>query len=536
MGYVSRNIANIEEPGRITLAGVPNFVRFSSKTTQKLYYETRIRINITPSFSGNIPEVTELRITNAEGDVRSYRGTTDPTEAGGSVFFVSENTSDTAENLHIALISDDWVNANFEVSVPAVWAGNTPVNGSTVYIKSKGAGTAFNIILEASGDPGSAAYTITPVNLISKNNDSISGENSTVEIDLDIYADADIFPGENDRPVTQDKLGRYVTVLKKTYAGTPVWFELNSLFSQYGGYNAPPSYTGWFDAGTWQTFRFVAKVKGANSFPFYYSNALYTVHGYGKPSEKNDLSPYVYNGNAIRLLTEKPRTPYVRGQKEFINFIFEDPQRGAPSPVNFTLRVVMRAYTTSGEYLGAMYGHERTRAAFSVVNTCLLDFTPLLDAYPKTGILKVGLARGNSRVSNETEYIVLPECLHGVRQFFFINRLGGWDTFNFDTGLRDEIKPSYETYDKTVTPDYGRGDSPEKVYSSVLENSFTAEGSPVTDEVALWLKELAASRVVLDGEGNYVIIEDFTLNVSDADRNLHRPTIKYRLGEKYRYD
>lgn len=129
------------------------------------------------------------------------------------------------------------------------------------------------------------------------------------------------------------------------------------------------------------------------------------------------------------------------------------------------------------------------------------------------------------------EYTVNPECLHSLRQFSFINRLGGWDTFNFDAGIKDEIKPSVETYNKNLTPSFQKGDSIETVYNTTLANTFTVEGAPVTDDVAAWLKELAASRVILDNDGNYVIIEDFTLQVTETNRNMQKPTIKYRLSE-----
>ena len=134
-------------------------------------------------------------------------------------------------------------------------------------------------------------------------------------------------------------------------------------------------------------------------------------------------------------------------------------------------------------------------------------------------------------MSNDLEYTIRPECLHVLRQFSFLNRLGGWDAFNFDASIKDEIKPRIETYNKTVTPLFQKGDSIETVYTTTLANTFTIEGAPVTDDVATWLKELAAARVILDNDGNYIIIEDFTLQVTGANKNMQKPTIKYRLSE-----
>lgn len=529
MGYVSKDIAIITEPDIVTLSAVPNFVQFASKPAEKTPLEVGIQVNIKPTTAGVISSLTLIKVTDTSGNVHAFKGSTEAADVGGSTFYVSAETSDTAENLRQALLADKWFNANFEASIPFVWDSEVLTNGSVLNIKSKGAGSDFNIKIEAPNNKNNAAYSITWVNQVSYNKDSISGEASTAEIDLDIYIDADIPLGQDDKPTSSSQLGTYTTTLQKTYAGSPVWFELNALFSQYGGYNHPPEVPGWFDAGTSRTYRFAAKVKAVNSFYFYQSNALYVLNGYGSTADERDLSKYVYSENAIKLLTNKPRTTYIRGQREYLNFIFKVSRRNTKE--YFKLCVAYRAYSSSGDFLGTVFAHEQGGAAFKVVNTCVLDIDTVLDQYPTAGIIRVALAHGSVLVSNDLEYVIRPECLHTLRQFSFINRLGGWDTFNFDAGVKDEIKPSVETYNKTLTPTYQKGDSIETVYSTKLLNTFTVEGAPVTDEVAAWLKELAAARVILDNDGNYIIIEDFTLQVTAANKNMQKPTIKYRLSE-----
>lgn len=511
MGYVSRDIAVITEPGIVTLSGVPNFVQFASKPSTKTYTILDIMIN-----DGITPDNSHISITDATGVVHNYRGTDNVDDVDGSTFYISGDISDTAENFRQVLLSNNWFRAHFRVVIPFVWDGTTPRNGSVLSIKSKGAGTDFNITVDA---PDDNAYTVAWISQTSLDNDSISGEAPTAEIELDIYVNHGVPLGRDDRPINPDELGTYVTSLQKTYAGVPVWFDLNALFARYGGYNLPPDAPGWFDVGTAQAYRFLAKIKGANSFYFYQSNALYALNGHG--SVGDSLAPYIYADNTIRLLTNKPRTPYIRGQKEYLNFIYSE------HPVYYTLRVAYRAYSTSETYLGTVYGHEKAHTGFAVVNTCVLDIDAVLDKYPTAGVIRVALVRDTDVVSNDLEYTVRPDHLHTLRQFSFLNRLGGWDAFNFDAGVKDEIKPSVETYDKALTPSYNKGDSAEMVYNTVLADTYTIEGAPVTDEVAVWLKELAASRVILDGDGNYIILEDFTLQITDADKNMQKPIIKY---------
>jgi hypothetical protein len=527
------------EANLVASAGVPAGSLFLSITNSTVLTQdiTVTMDYVGATFAGGSPvDTAALRVATPSGAVYTFNPTEDPKEVSGSTFFLSPTTAETAGNLHSALMANDWIAANYDISVPANWESGAPVNGSIISIKSKGAGTDYNVQITAPDDPTTAAYTFNWVHSSSVNNDSISGESSTTEVELDVYTGGAVFLGADDKPTTAAKLGTFATALNKTYAGAPVWFDLNALFNRYAGYNRPTGAYGWFDTGTASVYRFVAKIKGVTSFAFYYSNALWALNGYGPLTDNVDLADYVYLDSAIKLLTNKPRTTYLRGQKEYLNFLFEDPQRDAVTPVNFTLRVAYRAYTMGGKYLGTIYAHDVARASLNVVNTCALNIDAVLDVYPNAGEIKVALARGTALVSNDLEYVVRPECLHTLRAFTFLNRLGGWDTFNFDAPIQDEIKPTSDTFNRTITPGFSRGDSAETVYATGLDNTLTVEGAPVSDDVADWLKELAAARVILDGEGNYVVKEDFTLRKTAAAFNMQIPTIKYHLSETYTND
>ena len=93
------------------------------------------------------------------------------------------------------------------------------------------------------------------------------------------------------------------------------------MFNGLTKYNAPLNSGEWFDTGTILNVRIVAK---RNTIPFYVSNALKVVNGKTPQSREIDLNEYVFDGtHEFKLLTNKPMTPYVKGQKEYINFIFQ---------------------------------------------------------------------------------------------------------------------------------------------------------------------------------------------------------------------
>lgn len=529
MGYITKDIAVITEPLTLTLSAAPNFVKFASKPAVKTSLEVTVKVNIADTAT-DIPTKTVLILTEPSGAVHTFRGTTNIAEVSDSVFYVSVDKSDTAENLRAAMLNNRWIDANFEIRIAAALVGGVFKNGDTLNIKSKGTGADFNITLVAPNNTANVAYAFTWINATSTSNDSISGEAGTVEIELDIYENPEVGINGNDQPDTPAKLGVLGPNLQKTYAGVPLWFELNALFSQYGGFSLP-SATGWFNAGTLRAYRFAAKVRAANSFTFYQSNALYVLTGYGRPSEKLDMSTYILGAVSLKLLTNKPRTPYVKGQKEFLNFIFKKDL--IPSIITADICVTYRAYSTSDVFLGVWVGTPLAIPDKAQVCTNVLELDTVIAAHPTAGIIRVSLSLEGVIISNDQEYTIRPEYLHELEQVSFINRLGGWDSFNFEKLKREDIKPDRDTYSKTITPDFKKGDSVETVYKTSLENTITIEGAPVSDAVAEWLKELASANVIINGDGYYIITEEFTLNSAPASKNMQVPTFKYRLSETY---
>lgn len=529
MGYITKDIAIITEPKIVSLVGSPNFVTFASKAAAKTYIDVDIKIVATPA-TPSVESRTVLRVYEASGALHEFHGTTDPSKVGGNVFLVASSAADTAENLREALLAVQWIDANFEVRIPSTWTGSEVISGDTLNIKGKGAGAEFRINILAPNNTANSAYAITWTSNTSTDGDTIKGNVAAVEIELDVYENPDTFLGADDRPIDEDKLGRRVLSLQKTYAGAPVWFDVNGAFSKYREYNAPPT-SGWFDAGTAKKFRFIAKVKGINNYNFYISNTLFSLNGFARVSAPVNMSDYVYGDSSMLLLTTAPARDYVRGQKAFLNFIYSDPQRGQPAPVYPTLYVRYTLLTRGGNVLAQLDRHAVTGAALSVVNSLVLDIDYILDTYDNVGEVRIGLVQEGAAVSNEIIYNVRPECLHDVTQFVFINSLGGWDAVNFDAPVAENVARSADTYNKTITPQTVGG--AENVYTVRVAETFTLEGAPVDDAVAEWLKEFAASPVIFDAAGRQIIIEEFTLAKSDASKNMHTPKLIYRINDTY---
>lgn len=515
MGYITKNIAQITEPARVSLSARPNFVQFASLPAGKQYIDLSLRVQATQATPA---AQTVLRLTEAGGTIHELRGTTNLDNVGGAVFYIAGDPADTAENLRQTLVAIPWVEANFEIRVPAVKQGETIVNGNTLRITGKGAGEDFRLVL--SGVEGQTAYVFDWHSATSNDGDTIKGNASTVDVELDVYENPAAFLEGPDEPTSDAQLGTLALTMQKSYAGSPAWFDLNGAFSKYGGYVLPRA--GWFNTGTAKAFRFIAKVRALTTTNFYISNVLYVLNGYAEAA----LDAFVFRGEQARLLTNAPRTDYRRGQKAYLTVLAAEAARA-----DYVLSIGYSVFTRSGVFLGTQIRQGLNARDLSVTTTAQLEIDAVLDQYPTAGEVHVFLSRNGSAVSNEQVYIVRPECLHDVADFTFLNSLGGWDVFNFDAPISNETRREAETYKRTTTPTSVGG--PEQVYRVDIEDEYLIEGAPVNDEVAEWLKEFAASLVVLAPDGRQIIIDDLVLNRTASNKNMHVPTLRYKYNKTY---
>lgn len=528
MGYVTKDIADITEPHIVSLAGEDNFLIIASKSDIQ-QQSLRMSFRLTGLTTAGTAIIT---ITDYAGGLHTFTSTRTASAAGGNVFYAGADITEDirAENIRQALLSDSWLAANFNIVIPLVWSpSGVPSNGNVIYIESRGTDSSYAMTMTLSGS--GATWSRTYISSLI-DGDTISNGQPT-QIELEFYENTGVFLGGDDRGSSIYNIGDPFAESIKTYAGDPIWFNVNALFKRMSIYNRPPV-SGWGDAGTIKDFRFTIKrITAANSVVFYQSNVLYVLNGFGRTLERLDLKPYTFGlaDGLFKPLTNQPRNPYTYGQPAYFNFIFSDDQRGIPNPSNYTVRLLYTAYSQSGELLGTMYSNEIARASLAMVNTCALDIDTVLDTYPLAGEVRVALARGNATVSEEIVYEIVPTCLHTLNCFSFLNRLGGWDCFNFDAAKSSKTTQKSETFRRTVTPYMSQGDSVETVYRKTLEKPYTVEGVIVSDAVAEWLDEFAGSKVILDPEGNYVILEDFTIEVDPDSPELQTVTMRYRLTE-----
>lgn len=506
----------------VALSGEPNFLVLRPKPANR--YPQSLSIQIRYNQASNM-DITTLYAVSPDGETYTFKGTINPDEVGGTTFYVAQDARDTTLNLVRAMLSVEWIAAKYCLQ---------PAYTSAVFtIESKGAGVDYNGNFIEESTQG---YLIHWGTFTSENRDSISGEMSTAEIDVDVYTGITSQVGASAWYLD----GKPYTQLRKTYAskaGGVVWFNFSDLLKFGTDYNYQSE--GWFDPQTLKGYVFnISSFNGFTSKSIALSAPCFILRGNSGGGKVTDLSYYLFNQSYFNLLSNKPITPYVRGQKEYLSFIL-------PTGVSLTNnRVRAYCYSSGGQLIKSesvsniipvndrsLYSYafsideyiDDERITFVDVHIVSLQSAESRDGSPPFEII--------NRISNAAKYEILPDCLHDHNAFVFLNAFGVWETYNFDSEVSNVIEIATETYKKAITPDYVEGAPVEVVHSAELTKQYTIEGAPVTDEVAEWLQELARAEVVIEQKtGKHVIIDSFDLSVSDENKNLHIPTIKYRYS------
>lgn len=494
---------------------------------------SRIDISMKIVDTNFAPIQTEFKIIEYETRVEhSFVGTKDEKKVNNDTFYLSEDTAVTAENIRACLMKNEFLNSNFNISIAPVWKDGELVAGDTIRIVSKEDGIKYRF--EFKSELNEDFIRLMGDMPFWGNGDMLSGEKSECEIELDMYRNTGLFMGEEDPTA----VGTYVATLSKTYFNKPLWFDVNVIAGDRARYSDGFLHAGgWCDAGTISDYRFIAKrFDGVNREMFYISDILYTINGYDRSLELNDMARYVYNASEpiiVLPLTKQPRLTHIKGQAQYFNFILSDPQRKDREKEPSEMGLFYRLYTQSGSFIAERKAHVQDISAFSIVNTIALNIDGAMEGLDNVGHVKVSLCRDGVTVSEPLEFDILPAFLYKVNDFAFLNSLGGWSSFSFGGTGQTEFKAKPNTIYKTQTPGYSLSADLESVFNKEVEEQFMVETMPVAAHVAEWLKEISASLAVFElSTKRYVIVDELNVKHNTKD-DLFVLQMKYHYSDSY---
>ncbi len=397
------------------------------------------------------------------------------------------------------------------------------------------------------------------------NGDPAEGSNSDLidrgmggcDIEVDVYTDTNTFLGMPDKPGSSVIPGKLMTTMSKSYFGQSVWFDVNALVGTSKVYSDRFLTSGevengkritWVNAGTVSDVRLVAKTyDGTKREPFYYSDVLYALTGYARTLDKVDMDRYVFRRAAqypdkIKFLTNQPLLPHIKGQNQYLNFIFSDPSHKVEKQSDrYRIGIHYELFTQSGKLIATERSLMQEKDLFDIVNTVKLDIDEVIEKMEttyaaKVGIVKASLCDDRQVASLPVEFRVMPQCLYRINEFAFLNALGGWSSFIFGGEKTVTVKSDPNTIYKTQQPRYTISSQVESVFDKEIKETYTVKTLPLTADVVEWLRELTASIAVYElmpnGAQRYVVIDDFDIKHTTKD-SLFVLEMKYHYSDTY---
>lgn len=569
MGYFIKGLEIATEtvtPAKVSLAGSPNYIEFSSNATG-----TNKLVEMTLEVIGNgfIFNLTDQKLDNftkftitekRSGEQHVFEATTDISSIGGGVYYTGPysvsgptwSLNKIAEALKNTLQANSFIGNNFNILYPPIIDNEGKISyGTIIKLISKGSGSDYAFDFTPGDTAPPTQYLKVTGPSVTVSNDSIGGGYNPVEVQLDLYKDTGVFLGEDDKP-SGNNMGTLAMTLTKAYSYSPIWFNTNILEIK----NIPIDFlnsSDWVNTGTINSSRFTARrLIGSNDYydhsVFYYSPVLYTVAGYGRTLDENDLSDYVFDTQersknpteikAVKPLTNQPEFFHIKGQTQYFNFILSDAEHSVNISKEYQFGIVFKIFSQSGRFIADVYDHFKARKSLYEVNTVKLNIDKAIEGYENAGKVEVYLSY---RYANETpvtiskplKFNILPQCLHKVKDFAFLNRLGGWSSFNFAGVEQTDFKAEANTIFKTQTPHYSVSSEIESVYNKNVSEQLSVQTMPVTQEVCNWLKELSASKAVYElATKRYVIVDEMNIKPNSKDE-LFRVEMKYRYSDSY---
>lgn len=195
-----------------------------------------------------------------------------------------------------------------------------------------------------------------------------------------------------------------------------------------------------------------------------------------------------------------------------------------------------RYYTNSGVFLSSSNGYLKR-----LYTNNRMDFYDRLDiesvetsSNRQVGYVEVTVSVNGHDITEPVIYEVIPRC-EKTDTLFFINAIGGLDSFNFLGGTDVEASiDELTTYFKNPKRPYTSVYELEFVKQKSMEENYVAKTHTIDRDMAEWLRELQRSRYVFKFNPDETIPFKMVI-ISEFDISLPSDENKFRLECTYRY-
>ena len=236
---------------------------------------------------------------------------------------------------------------------------------------------------------------------------------------------------------------------------------------------------------------------------------------------------YTYDGQRVKFLTNNSYRYYNYGELCGLS-ILSDKNCG----------IIKKYYTLSGKYLGmdSTYNDKET-------SNMRQDFYFELDisgieasTNKQVGYVQVYGTHNGTEITYPIRFDMIPKC-NDNNEIFFVNEIGGVDSFNFlgERKYKSKIK-NQTTYMRNPTRAYGDTKELEIVGGKKNDIDHTLNSTIIDKDTALWLNELSKSKYAFlynpsdRSKFERIIVTDVDINISDRE-NVFEIELTYKNGD-----
>ena len=128
------------------------------------------------------------------------------------------------------------------------------------------------------------------------------------------------------------------------------------------------------------------------------------------------------------------------------------------------------------------------------------------------------ISASTGHISERLTYLIDTNCTkYDTVRIQFLNRLGGFDYFNFNLVSKKTVNITRNSFKKVLDYNYSVGDRSETILDIDGHNSYSVQSNWVNQDESNWLEELVTSTEVYvinsDGTSHPIIIDDNSVEI-----------------------
>lgn len=254
---------------------------------------------------------------------------------------------------------------------------------------------------------------------------------------------------------------------------------------------------------------------------------------------KND---YLLGSSSKKFLTNRPSAYILSGQKDWLYLINDDPTQIS--------KAVFKTYNSSGTLVNT-YNLSATGYTSNTDANRFLRFgcgaSQVISNFGSTALDNISYytvqiqTSGSSALSEIKTFYIDQSCRYTPMRIVFLNKLGGFDAFNFklETKYNTDIeKTEYKKYQGSFSGtsfSYSKSDRSSQTSLVKSNESVKINSDWLSESENSWLKELVTSPIVFYDNGSVLVPIQIQETKYEEKKKVNRADKLFNLQLSFKY-